>query len=77
MKKTFWSRAADLWCRLMHPDPMWPIHGYYRCPACLREHRVPWEIIPFLVAGDAGSAVVRSEGPQTTHGRTPRPAPSW
>ena len=43
MKKTFWSLIADLWCRLIHPAPMWPVHGYYRCPACWRQYAVPWE----------------------------------
>ncbi|HYW46356.1 MAG TPA: hypothetical protein VE959_26045 [Bryobacteraceae bacterium] len=22
---------------------MWPIHGKYICPQCLREHRLAWE----------------------------------
>jgi hypothetical protein len=35
---------ARLWCRAMHPDPMWPIHGCYRCPSCLRTYPVPWEL---------------------------------
>ena len=40
---TVWSYVADLWCTLMHPAPMWPSHGYYRCRACGREYPVPWE----------------------------------
>ena len=40
--KVLWSRMAELWCTFMHPDPMWPCRGYYRCPACLRAYRVPW-----------------------------------
>lgn len=43
MTKTFWSRIGELWCTLMHPAPMWPSHGYYRCAVCLRTHPVPWE----------------------------------
>ena len=27
----------------MHNRAMWPIHGKYICPQCLREHRVNWE----------------------------------
>jgi len=42
MIKLFWSRLQDLWCKLMHPAPMTPIHGYYRCPSCLRKYPVPW-----------------------------------
>ncbi len=35
--------VARVWCNVMHPDPAWPIHGYYRCPKCHRKYRVPWE----------------------------------
>lgn len=35
--------VTDLWCKLFHPHPMWPIHGYYRCPRCFRQYPVPWE----------------------------------
>jgi hypothetical protein len=38
-----WNRIADLWCRKMHTDAMWPIHGKYVCKRCLREHPVVWE----------------------------------
>ena len=41
----FWSRIAEFWCTLMHPEPMWPHRGYYRCRVCLREYRVPWECV--------------------------------
>jgi hypothetical protein len=34
---------GDLWCRIMHPSPMWPIHGHYQCGACGRSFSVPWE----------------------------------
>ena len=53
MRKTFWSWLADLWCRLIHPSPMWPVHGYYRCPACQRQYPVPWEVRPVAVAAEA------------------------
>ncbi len=38
-----WNRAAESWCRFAHPEPMWPIHGHYQCPKCLRLHRVRWD----------------------------------
>ena len=38
-----WNRIADLWCRNMHTEAMWPIHGKYICKRCLREHAVEWE----------------------------------
>jgi hypothetical protein len=34
---------SRMWCRMAHPEPMWPVNGYYRCPVCLRIHAVPWE----------------------------------
>lgn len=48
MKNNNWiskqlDRAGDMWCKLAHPDPMWPIHGHYQCPKCLRRHAVVWE----------------------------------
>jgi hypothetical protein len=30
----------------MHNNAMWPMHGKYICPDCLREHPVAWEGIP-------------------------------
>jgi hypothetical protein len=32
------------WCKSFHPAPMWPIHGHYRCPRCLRLYPVAWEV---------------------------------
>ncbi len=40
------SRFSNLWCRLMHPAPMWPVNGHYRCSVCLRSYPVPWEQRP-------------------------------
>ena len=37
---------ARAWCRWMHPDPMWPVGGLYRCPSCLRQYPVQWETQP-------------------------------
>jgi hypothetical protein len=31
------------WCKKMHSQPSWPIHGKYICMQCLREHPVAWE----------------------------------
>ena len=42
MIKVFWFKFQEFWCKLMHPAPMTPIHGYYRCPSCLRKYPVPW-----------------------------------
>lgn len=41
---------SEFWCRNMHTKAMWPIHGKYVCPQCLREHPVAWEA-PFRNAG--------------------------
>ena len=37
------ARIADLWCKLMHTEAMWPSHGQYACRKCGRRHRVCWE----------------------------------
>ncbi len=37
------GRVKRLWCTVMHPAPMWPVGGYYRCPKCLHRYPVPWE----------------------------------
>jgi hypothetical protein len=36
-------RISDLWCRLMHAEPMWPSHGQYECRTCGRRYPVCWE----------------------------------
>ncbi len=41
--KTLGSRLQTLWCKSMHPAPMWPVKGRYQCPVCLRSYEVPWE----------------------------------
>jgi len=33
---------GQVWCKMMHRGAMWPIHGRYVCPQCLREHPVAW-----------------------------------
>ncbi len=38
-----WNRLAEIWCRTMHKQPMWPMHGKYICQQCLREYPVAWE----------------------------------
>jgi len=43
MFKRVWEQAGETWCKLAHPEPMWPIHGHYQCPECLRRYPVPWE----------------------------------
>jgi hypothetical protein len=41
--RELWMKAAGAWCQLMHPAPMWPVNGRYRCPKCLRSFPVAWE----------------------------------
>lgn len=33
---------GEMWCKAFHGDPMWPVHGRYICPVCLREYSVDW-----------------------------------
>ncbi len=42
MKPTH-ARIAELWCRLMHREPMWPSHGQYECRRCGRRYLVCWQ----------------------------------
>lgn len=37
------TSIGEFWCQVMHPDPMWPVQGRYRCPSCHRSYSVPWE----------------------------------
>lgn len=37
------NKLSQIWCKKMHSQPMWPIHGKYICPQCLREYPVTWE----------------------------------
>lgn len=46
-----WIRST--WCKSMHSQVMWPMHGKYICPRCLREFPVAWEG-PVVAAGYAG-----------------------
>lgn len=39
----FYGKAGEAWCKMMHPDPMWPVKGKYICPTCQRKYPVPWE----------------------------------
>jgi hypothetical protein len=42
------DRLSEIWCKTMHRSAMWPIHGRYICPKCLREHAVTWdEPVPY------------------------------
>jgi hypothetical protein len=39
----FLKWIGEFWCKTTHSRPMWPMHGRYTCPECLREYPVPWE----------------------------------
>lgn len=39
----FFADLGRIWCQVMHPSPMWPVNGQYRCPSCLRVYPVAWE----------------------------------
>ena len=38
-----WIRST--WCKSVHHEVMWPMHGKYICPRCLPEFPVPWEAV--------------------------------
>ena len=77
MTRRLWSRLADLWCTLMHPAPMWPSHGHYRCPRCLRQHAVPWEPTARITASQPTHARLHPETAPSMAQRIARPAHSW
>ena len=52
-----WIRST--WCKKVHTDPMWPMHGRYICRRCLREYPVSWEG-PATTAEFPDAAVRRS-----------------
>jgi hypothetical protein len=37
------EKIGQYWCRWMHREAMWPLHGEYQCRACLRRYPVRWE----------------------------------
>jgi len=41
-----WDRMSEWWCKKIHSGAMWPVHGKYVCPTCLREYPVLWESLP-------------------------------
>lgn len=55
--KSLGSRLGRLWCQVMHPAPMWPVKGYYQCPACFRSYPVPWEHVVCSNGKQAAMAV--------------------
>lgn len=50
-----WNRVSELWCRTFHARAMWPIHGKYICPTCLREYPVAWEDTPARLKSTAAA----------------------
>ena len=64
------SVMARSWCQAMHPDPMWPIRGSYRCPRCLRTYPVPWEYSANTVQLEHARLVTPAEAARLTAGPT-------
>lgn len=63
------SRVATLWCQVMHPAPMWPVKGYYQCPACLRAYPVPWEHVACSTHKPAAKVVLSNDRAETVGSR--------
>jgi hypothetical protein len=67
--KSSMVRIGNLWCRVMHAQPMWPSHGQYECRTCGRHHLVCWEgplpLTPrmqaFSSVAPQGSSVIATE----------------
>lgn len=61
------TRIGNLWCKLMHTDPMWPSHGHYECRTCGRRHQVCWEYpmaLPIQAQADRAVRSTRQSIPQ-------------
>ena len=41
-----YSRTIEAWCRMMHENVTWPLHGRYHCRRCHRSYAVPWDWKP-------------------------------
>lgn len=65
--KSVFSSLSRFWCQAMHPSPMWPVNGQYRCPACMRTYRVPWEDSPFSAVAAESHKSSAAEGYRTGH----------
>jgi hypothetical protein len=65
------ARLAALWCRLTHAAPLWPIHGSYICPTCLRTYPCQWEDarLPGPTSRVSGGAAVRAAAPISLEGK--------
>jgi hypothetical protein len=55
-----WIRSN--WCKNMHTEAMWPMHGKYICRKCLQEFPVAWEGRP---TADDYSAVALHHAAET------------
>ena len=77
MLNTIWATIAELWCKLMHPAPMWPVHGHYRCRSCWREYLVCWEPRLFVAAPVAADPLTNPEDSPSSGSRVARPVPTW
>ena len=52
---------STVWCKKMHTKAMWPIHGRYICPQCLRTYPVAWEGPAISPVGSASRNVPQAE----------------
>jgi len=56
--------TGKTWCKVAHPDPMWPVKGKYICPTCQRSYPVLWETaeVPTHNANRAEVVPIRAAG---------------
>jgi hypothetical protein len=58
-----WIRTA--WCKSMHNQAMWPIHGKYICPRCLQEYPISWHVP--AAQGEYADPSLRHAGESVTY----------
>jgi hypothetical protein len=61
VKRFMINWISVLWCKKMHTKAMWPIHGRYICPQCLRTYPVVWEEPAIARTGPINSAKPQTE----------------
>ncbi len=55
------NRISEFWCKRMHSKAMWPIHGKYICPQCLRSYPVVWEGPAVAPPAQSAAGVAQTE----------------
>jgi hypothetical protein len=70
------ASLSQFWCQAMHPSPMWPVNGQYRCPSCLRVYPVAWEDAPHRAVSAKRDGTAAAYTPSRAGLKSPAPVPA-